>query len=176
MTVIPPPTLEGVRLRLRPFTLADIGPRYLGWLNDPEVNVYSQRRDRPPTTESSARAWIADRRPSEHLFAIETKEFGHIGNLKCGPIETLNACADISILIGEREAWGLGYGSEAVDLLTRWLFYDVDLNRVDAGSSNPAFLKLVKKLGWQVEGVLRQRYYLAGKFVDWTIVSKLRGN
>ncbi|MCC6247256.1 MAG: hypothetical protein IT499_05810, partial [Rubrivivax sp.] len=39
-----PSLLRGRRVRLRPFTAADITDAYIGWLNDPEVVRYSNQR------------------------------------------------------------------------------------------------------------------------------------
>ena len=44
MPATPLPVLDGGRVRLRPFTAADISAAYIGWLNDPEVVRYSNQR------------------------------------------------------------------------------------------------------------------------------------
>jgi RimJ/RimL family protein N-acetyltransferase len=58
-------------------------------------------------------------------------------------------------------------------LVTRHLFEDRALNRVDAGSANPAFIRMVRKLGWRQEGVLLQRANIGGCLLDWTLVAQL---
>lgn len=111
-------------------------------------------------------------RADEHVLAILVGD-EHVGNVKFGPIDWQNACADISILLGERKVWGQGIGAEAVYLVSRYLLKTLGLNRVHADSFNPAFLKLVDKLGWRIEGVLRERVRLDGRFFDDTVVSQL---
>lgn len=167
------PTLSGARLRLTPFTAEAITERYLGWLNDPEVNGWSRRRNMSAQTEATARAYLGALGPNENILAMQAATLGHIGNIKYGPVDSENQRCDIAILIGERDAWGMGYGAEAVYLVARHLFDDLGLNRIDAGSANPAFLRLTAKLGWKVEGVLRDRVRLDGKFHDWVIVAQL---
>jgi RimJ/RimL family protein N-acetyltransferase len=166
--------LVGARLVLRPFRPEDISERYLDWLADPDVNRYSRRLGQPRPTRAEARSWLDAREPEEFVYAITTEELGHVGNVKAGPIERANSRADISILIGERRAWNSGVGAETVYLVTRHLFLDHGLDRVDAGSGNPAFLRLVAKLGWRVEKVLPARVQIDGDWVDWTLVAQHR--
>jgi ribosomal-protein-alanine N-acetyltransferase len=166
------PYLSGRRVSLVPFSESHLTERYLGWLNDPEVNAYSRRRD-VRSSLGDVRAYLASLRDDEHVLAILTEAEGHVGNIKFGPVDWQNSCADISILIGARAVWGQGIGAEAVYLVSRHLLKETGLNRVHADSCNPAFLKLVAKLGWQVEGVLRERVRLGDTLHDDTVVSLL---
>jgi [ribosomal protein S5]-alanine N-acetyltransferase len=164
--------LRGPRVTLTPFGPGDVTARYVGWLNDPEVNRYSRRAGRK-TTIADAHRYLAQLRPDEHILVIRTAVHGHVGNLKLGPVDWDNSRADISILIGETAAWGCGIGSEAIYVLSRHLFHTVGLNRLEAGSHNPAFLRLVEKLGWTREGVLRQGARQDDRLVDHILVSQL---
>ncbi len=166
------PRLVGRRVRLEPFEARHITDRYIGWLNDPVVNAYSRRLGKRTSTED-AHLYMSALRPDEHVLAIVTEADGHVGNVKYGPIDWRNACADISILIGDPSVWGRGIGAEAVHIVSRYLFKDLGLSRVHADSYNPAFLKMVAKLGWKVEGVLRERVRLGEDLVDDTVVSLL---
>jgi len=170
----PHPVLRGRRIVLRAVGEADISQRYLGWLADPEVNQYSQRRFAKRIDRKAAIAYLRSLKRDEVVLAIVDNEVGHVGNIKYGPIDWINRRADISILVGERSVWGKGIGTEAVRLVTRFLFGQLDLNRVEAGSSNPAFLRIVEKLGWTKEGSLRDRIWTPEGFRDHTLVSLLR--
>lgn len=163
--------LSGRRVTLVPFGPDRVSDRYLAWLNDPEVNAYSRRKGTRVTPEDADR-YLNSLRADEHVLAILVGD-EHVGNVKFGPIDWQNACADISILLGERKVWGQGIGAEAVYLVSRYLLKTLGLNRVHADSFNPAFLKLVDKLGWRIEGVLRERVRLDGRFFDDTVVSQL---
>jgi len=166
--------LQGSRLTLVPFGPESITPRYLAWLVDPVVNRYSQRLGQPAQTADDARRWLAGLAPSEVVLAMLAPGLGHIGNVKFGPIDTANSRADIAILIGEQASWGMGFGGEAVYLVMQHIFDDLGLNRVDAGSANPAFIAMVHRLGWMTEGVQRERVRIGGQLVDWTLLSLLR--
>lgn len=167
------PILAGARLRLTPFGRDRITDHYLRWLSDPVVNEFSRRRDLPAVTREEAANYLDSMRPDEAVLAIETRQYGHIGNVKYGPIDHVNRRSDIAIVIGEKKAWGQGYGAEAIYLLARWLFEVRRLNRVDAGSANPAFVSAVLRLGWTIEGVQRQRAFIGGRYLDWTLVAQL---
>lgn len=166
-----PIRLVGPRVTLTPFMPEHLSQRYLDWLNDPEVNAYSRRKGMPSTIDD-ARRYMASLRPDEIVLAILVGD-RHVGNVKLGPVDWENACADISILVGERDVWGKGVGAEAVYLVGRHLLKEVGLNRIYADSRNPAFLRLVEKLGWRVEGVQRERLRVEDRFHDNTLVSLL---
>ncbi|MDI1263960.1 MAG: GNAT family protein [bacterium] len=164
--------LAGRRVTLVPFGPDRITERHVAWLNDPEVNAYSRRKGARSTAEDASR-YVSSLRADEHVLAILVGG-EHVGNVKLGPIDGQNACAAISILVGERAVWGQGIGAEAIYyLVSRHLLTDVGLNRVHADSCNPAFLRLVDKLGWRVEGVLRERVRLQDRFLDDTVISLL---
>lgn len=166
-------TLVGRSIVLRPFTVDQISDKYLAWLTDPAVNHFSRRRDMPPETAANAIAYLQSRGPEERVFAIVHRDLGHVGNISYGPIDRTNQRSQVGIMIGEPNAWGIGIGTEAVYLITRHLFEDHNLHRVEAGSSNPAFTRLAEKLGWVVEGVERERARIGGKFFSETLVSQL---
>lgn len=166
------PTLRVNGLSLRPFRAEDVTARYVSWLNDDDVNLYS-RRQGAQTTRDDATAYIDALQKDEVIFAINHPTFGHVGNIKYGPIDWDNRRSDISILIGEKRAWGKGVARAAMHGVGRYLFEDLKLNRLDAGSANPAFIKSAEAIGWRIEGVLRQRVWMAGAFWDWTLLSLL---
>lgn len=163
----PGPTLPGRSIHCRPLTLDDVSERYVGWLNDPEVNRYSRRRLFTTTADDASR-FIKSLAPDEHVLAILTNDDEtHIGNIQVGPIDQLARCAEIRILVGDRSVWGRGFGTEAIYLVTRHLFLDEKLHRVEANSCNPAFVRAVQKLGWRKEGRLRERFPLDGGLLDY---------
>ncbi len=71
--------------------------------------------------------------------------------------------------------WGQGYASEAVGALLDWGFGPLDLNRVEADidPENGASAKLLRRLGFQLEGRLRERWIVAGQVSDSAIYGLL---
>ncbi len=64
----------------------------------------------------------------------------------------------LGVGIGEREYWGKGYGTDAVNILLRFAFQELNLNRVslDVFEYNERAVRSYEKLGFQHEGRLRQ--------------------
>jgi RimJ/RimL family protein N-acetyltransferase len=169
-----PPPIEGKHVRLIPFTVEMISERYIGWLNDPEVNRYSRRRF-VKSTETDALEFLSRLNPDEHVLAILDREGGcHVGNIQFGPVNNFEERAEIRILIGERGRWGRGFGTESIYLVTRHLFECLGLHRAEANSCNPAFIRCVEKLGWKREGCLRERFPFEGKRLDYIELGLLR--
>ncbi len=162
--------IKGRRVTLAPFEPEQITARYIAWLNDPDVNRYSRRHGKT-TCEAEARAWLESLVDDERVLAVHVPGFGHVGNVKYGPVDWQGRRADISILIGERELWGQSVGAEAVYLVSRHLFETVGLERVDAGSYNPAFVRLVEKLGWTMHQVADDAIRVDGASFSYTLVS-----
>ncbi|OWY37877.1 GNAT family N-acetyltransferase [Xenophilus sp. AP218F] len=75
-----------------------------------------------------------------------------------------------------RPAWGQGYMSEALGAILPWGFQHMALNRVEAQvhPDNAASLKLLRKLGFQQEGRLRQAGYWLGRYQDLLQLALLR--
>jgi [ribosomal protein S5]-alanine N-acetyltransferase len=167
--------LESKNLMLTSFSQDLISSEYISWLNDPEVNLYSQR-SMHPTSEAEAREYVRNISPQEKILAmIDRDKMKHIGNIKYGPIDWVNRRADISIVLGNKDYWGKGMASEAIYSVSKHLFENLNLERLEAGSFNPAFIAAVlKNLGWKIEGVQRKRIFLRGQYHDYTLMSLLK--
>ena len=148
-------------MSLRLVTTDDANARYVGWLADPEVNRYLETRYAEQTLEM-VRDFVGAmaRSPDSYLFAIlEEATSKHVGNVKIGPVLAHHAVADVSYFIGERAAWGKGFGSEAVRLVTKFGFERLDLHRCQAGfyETNIGSQRVLEKAGYTYEGRLAKR-------------------
>jgi len=63
-------------------------------------------------------------------LAIETPDGKHIGNCSLYNIDERIKEAELGIMIGNRDYWGKGYGSDAVTALLQYAFGDKDMKRV----------------------------------------------
>lgn len=101
----------------------------------------------------------------------------HIGNINLTTINWINRSAEFSIMIGDRQEWGKGFGKEATFLMLNYAFFELNLNRVylTVKMDNTRAINLYKKLGFQQEGILRESLYKNGKYNDMIIMSILKG-
>ena len=162
-------TIAGNGVSLRAVTVQDCTDRYLAWMTDAETNRYMETRWGEHTTES-IRAFVESVRASDHsyLFAI-VRDGVHVGNLKIGPVHPRYRNADISYFVGEKSVRGRGVASEAIRLAVGFGFSTLGLHRIQAGAfrENVASRKALERNGFRLEGVFRQKYYLA-KESEWT--------
>ena len=82
---------------------------------------------------------------------------------------------DISIIIGEKDAWGKGYGTEAILLLLDYAFRRLNFHRVAIGvvGFNEKAIRFWEKIGFKKEGIQRDGYYYKHKYHDFVMMSIL---
>ena len=82
---------------------------------------------------------------------------------------------DLSIILGEVDAWGQGYGTEAIRLLLDYAFGSLNFHRVAIGvvGFNERALRFYERVGFQREGVQRDGYYHDGRYHDFAMMSML---
>ncbi|WKE66733.1 GNAT family N-acetyltransferase [Gallaecimonas kandeliae] len=166
--------LTSPRIGLREILPSDLGPRYQGWLHDPEVNRFLETRYHPWSLQAMNRfVERLDGQLDEQLFAICWRETDlHIGNIKLGPINWQHRRADISLFIGDKEHWGKGVATETIALICEHAFITLNLNRVQAGAycENHASIKAFEKCGFLLEGRRSQYVQVAGKGMDLVLL------
>jgi RimJ/RimL family protein N-acetyltransferase len=161
--------------RVVPFTERHLTQRYVDWLNDPQVVRYSEQRHRRHTLDS-CRAYFESFRGSPHEFlAIEAADaaLGHIGNIAVA-VDVANRVGDVSIMVGERQAWGLGLGGRAWCALVDELLADGRLRKVTAGTmaTNAPMLRLIERSGMHVEGRRARHFLLEGAEIDLVFAAR----
>lgn len=97
-----------------------------------------------------------------------------VGLVRYFDLNTRNRSAEIGFLIGP-EFHGQGYSHEAVGMLLKYLFGELRLNKVYAQTAefNNRSLKLLSRLGFRVDGRLRQHHELRGVLYDDLLLSIL---
>lgn len=164
------PFLKGKRLVLRPLEPADAKGPYLEWFNDAEVCAHNSHHVFPYTRKDALEYIERARKDrSAVILAIETLQNGrHIGNISLQRIDHFARNAEYAIVIGDKKAWGKGYGEEASALLLDHAFGALGLERVYAGtfSRNKGMRALARKLGMKEEGLRRRAYFKNGALVD----------
>jgi RimJ/RimL family protein N-acetyltransferase len=113
---------------------------------------------------------------SDMGLAIETKDGQHIGNIGLHNGSPEDRTIDLGIMIGEKELWGKGYGTDALLTLARFAFEEMNLNRIglDVYAFNERAIASYAKAGFVEEGRRRQDIYKDGAYTDVVMMSLLR--
>ncbi len=76
------------------------------------------------------------------------------------------------------EYWGKGYMTEAARAVVKFARDELGANRIEAGvfDGNEASMNVLRKAGFHEEGVLRQRFFKNGRFVDERMFGSLAGS
>lgn len=167
--------LTGDRVRLRAPMREDI-PTFVKWFNDPEVTEFLLRS--PPMGMDEEERWFDSLVSQEgRVFSVETRQGKLIGNLGIIHIDWAQRKADIGAVLGEKEYWSKGYGTEAITLLLGYMFEELNLNRIwlYCDESNVRAQRCYEKCGFRREGVFRQNRFKAGRYIDDVVMSILRG-
>ena len=171
--------LTGKLVRLRARDMTDLD-NSLRWINDPEVTSYLGGPARYPFSRAEEEAWLADAvhrtRPPEVSLSIDTlAESRHIGGIGLHRVNAEDRKAELGIMIGEKDCWSQGYGTDAILTLLRFAFDEMNLNRVDltVHDDNARAIACYKKCGFVEEGRLRQDRYKGGVYHDTLVMGVL---
>ncbi|MBD7966629.1 GNAT family N-acetyltransferase [Paenibacillus gallinarum] len=99
-----------------------------------------------------------------------------IGFVALHSIEWNNQAAKLAIGIGKAKDRGKGYGSDALQIILRYAFHELNLNRVglEVISYNEVAYHAYKKAGFIEEGRKRAAVLRGGKAYDLILMSMLR--
>ncbi len=132
------------------------------WAQWGSNSEYQQLLDWGPSkiyTTAQARDWVDKNAENSYTFAIHTLDDDKdIGFLELDGINWTSRDAWLGIGVGEQDYWGKGYGTDAIHILLRFAFEELNLNRVTLNvfEYNERAIKSYQKLGFQEEGRQRQ--------------------
>ncbi|MCW4454669.1 GNAT family N-acetyltransferase [Flavobacterium sp. MXW15] len=177
-TRLPQPELHGPRLRLREVR-EDDAPALFAIHSDPQVMRYWSH---PAWTDPvQAEQKVADiqrqRRELDILvWAIADAASDRlIGTGVVFALDPAQGRAEIGYSL--HPDWqGRGLASEALRMILAYLFEELQLRRVEADVDprNEASWRLLEKLGFVREGMLRERWHVNGELCDTALYGLLR--
>lgn len=91
----------------------------------------------------------------EHSFIIRTlADDRPVGEIGLGDINWNFGDAFVGIGLGERSDWGKGYGTDAMRVILRYAFMELNLHRVSLNvfEYNPRGIRSYEKCGFVIEG------------------------
>ena len=169
--------LEGETVELRRHARANYA-LYAAWYGDPEIwHLTSWALS--PLNRSAVEKLFEDRElsPIDDSFAIHIKDDKEpVGVISLMNISDTNASAELSVIVGHPDDRHQGYGTEAIELLIRYAFEELGLNRVglSAFDFNGEAISAYEKLGFAVEGRYRQAIKRNSGFHDAILMSILK--
>lgn len=172
------PTLNTPRLLLRPFAETDTDSIFALQTNSRVLRYW----DAPPWKErAQAERFIAVCRQMEQQgtgvrLAIEdAADRAFIGWCVLAQWNPTFRSAKMGYCLDDA-VWGNGFATEAAGALLQWAFDTLDLNRVqaDTDTRNVASCRVLEKLGFVREGMLREDCIVEGEVSDTWIYGLLR--
>jgi RimJ/RimL family protein N-acetyltransferase len=172
---IVPKFLVGERVYLRPLEADDL-EHIRRWANDPEIRGLTG--ESKPMSKFEAEAWYDRVKDDEHrvwfIVALQENDrpIGEAGLLRMFPVWRTT---DLSIILGEKDVWGQGYGTEAIHLLLDYAFGYLNFHRVAIGvvGFNERALRFYERVGFKREGIQRDGYYYDHQYADFVMMSIL---
>jgi RimJ/RimL family protein N-acetyltransferase len=170
--------IYGERIRLRASERDDVKKFYI-WVNDPEVTRHLSLY--LPMSTVDEENWfdrMTKRDQNEKTLVIEIKDgdgWRMIGNCGVFDIDLINRSGELGIMLGEKDEWNKGYGTEAMALLVDHCFGTLNLHRVHLRvyAENLRAKRSYEKAGFVEEGRLREAVYKHGKYDNVIVMSIL---
>jgi RimJ/RimL family protein N-acetyltransferase len=167
--------LIGERVYLRPLERED-APHIQRWTNDPALRRLTGAVT--PMTRAGAEAYVARVQGDESriwfivALRADGRVIGEVGLLRMFyPWRT----TDLTIILGEEDARGAGYGTEAITLLLDYAFGQLGFHRVSIGvvGFNERALRFYERIGFRREGLQQDGYYDDYRYHDFVMLRLL---
>jgi RimJ/RimL family protein N-acetyltransferase len=171
-----PDRLEGERVVLRRHVPANL-KAFERWYADAEVARLTRYQDGPMRREEIERFFAARVVGHDSLaLAIHERASGRlVGTCAFSQLDGENGSALYHITIGEKDAWGRGYGTEATRLMLEHAFGTLHLHRIALAvfEFNERAIRAYRSCGFIVEGRARQAIWRDGRWWDEITMSIL---
>ncbi|NLP44954.1 MAG: GNAT family N-acetyltransferase [Peptococcaceae bacterium] len=169
--------LVGEKTLIRPLEINDLDDLY-DWYN--ESNFTYWVCGNWPLASLLRRDYIENNfyENDDYRYSILDMDKNLIGSIGFEQVNTPARSAKLYIGIGKSEYWGKGYGYDAMNTFINYLFNQWNFRRltVETWEKNIRAIKCYEKLGFVIEGKLRQAYYVTGKYYDAIIMGLLKSD
>lgn len=171
--------LRGERVALGPLHVGLL-PLIAMWENDLRTAEFGGADPRPRAYEAVAADWLPllrGERADWLGFAIYAlPDLRPIGYANVRDFTNAHGTAELGITIGDTAERGRGYGTEAVQLLTRYAFEHLNVWNMwlDTAAYNHAAIRAYEKAGFREIGRRRGAGVLAGRRFDIVLMERTR--
>ena len=146
------------------------------WNQDSEYSRLLSAGPANQWTPKQIKEWV-EKEKDAYLFVIRTLSDDRvIGEIELDGVDWSARHAWVGIGVGEREFWGAGYGTDAMKVLLRFAFNELNLNRVNLTvfEYNERAQKSYLKCGFIEEGRTRKSMLREGRRWDIIFMGILR--
>ncbi|MEV4823624.1 GNAT family protein [Micromonospora sp. NPDC049274] len=170
------PTLTGERVILRPFVVDDVAT-FLAAVADPEVARLTGSPADDAPDEEMTRSWYGSRNAQTDrldLAVVDRATGACVGEVVLNDWDPDNRSCNFRTLL-TAAGRDRGLGTEAVRLVVGYGFESLGLHRIalEVFSFNPRARRVYEKVGFVVEGVLRQVLRDGDDWIDAKVMSIL---
>jgi RimJ/RimL family protein N-acetyltransferase len=145
------------------------------WNRDSELARLETARPATPYTKKQIKEYIEKEllgdHPDLYSFMIRSLQDDHLlGETGLDGVKWNHGESFVGISIGERDFWGKGYGTDAMRVLLRYAFSELNLHRVSLTvfEYNPRAIRSYEKVGFKIEG--RERKFLERDGKRWDLL------
>lgn len=174
-----PEAIWGTKVVLRRHVPENL-PAFRRWYADPEVARLARYQEGPMRPEEIERFFTARVvGPEAMAMAIHERDGDRlIGTCAFSQLDGDNGSALYHITIGEKDAWGLGAGTEATRLMLDHAFGTLRLHRIAlyVFEFNERAIRAYRRCGFVVEGRSRESVFRDGRWWDELAMSVLESD
>jgi RimJ/RimL family protein N-acetyltransferase len=164
----------GKLVRLSAFDPEEIAKAYVNWMRDSELQrLFGSEASALYSAKSEMKFFekmVKEENPANHFFSIRKLDDNRLlGDINLDVVnEWGSRDAFVGLGIGSREDWGKGYGTDAMKIMLRFAFTELNLRRVTLTvfEYNPRAIRSYEKVGFHYEGRLRGALLRDGKRWD----------
>ena len=165
--------LRGDIVDLVVLTTADVETTK-AWMNDHSVTQFLSRGDTPATTDSQTQ-WtegLAKRDNDLTLGIWHRADQKLIGSTGLHQISQRDQHADFGIVIGDKDYWSGGCGTDTLQTLLQYAFEIRNLRQVklEVLGNNPRAKRCYEKCGFKLIGTMPNRIFKQGQWHDVDIM------
>lgn len=140
------------------------------WYADPEIARLARYQEGPMRPEEIERFFASRILGRASLaLAVHVRSTGRlIGSCALSQLDADNGSALFHITIGEKDAWGHGYGTEATQLMVDHALGTLGLHRVALAvfAFNERAIRAYQRVGFTIEGRAREAIWRDGRYWD----------
>lgn len=147
--------ITGTKVNIRSFKPSDF-KKIVEWSKDEQL-TYFLGKPLPASIEECHKRYLKNAYLLRRTFAIEDKKGHLLGEIELDHIVWKSKRAELFIYIGNRDLWGKGYGSDALNSFLDYIFKEVGLESLylKVYQHNYRAIRCYEKCGFKKRGLLR---------------------